>query len=219
MTASKPIGMRRPLIALMLALLTVLPGAAHADAEIVLYTDPVNDGHVTGAAWAPVADLVEGRIAETDSELIVAWQVALNPLGKSGLPAALRLDFEFTLDVPGDDVPSEDFAVRLETTRTGGTAGYMDSACTEAPEGQPVTCTRLASAVVVTSVDGPVFRARLRRSDLKAAGASVAVTGAIMMEKHMYRGIAAYLGVNGVVATHNLSDQASMTAPYVLGTV
>lgn len=213
---AEPGGMPRSLLAMSLALLTVA-GSASASAEAVLYTDPVSDGYVTGPAWAPVADLIEGRIVETDTELIIVWEVAANPFGTLALPAGLRLDFEFTLDVPDDAVPPEDFGVRLESTRTGATIGYIDGSCTEAPEGQPVSCTRLSSAHVTTSVEGPAFSARLRRSDLKAGGASVAVDGAVLMEKHMYRGIAAYLGANGAVVTHNLSDQASMTAAYRLG--
>lgn len=206
----------KTLLASIVLALAVTGAHAEPFAAVVLYTDPVADGVVLGPALPPVVDLIEGTIAETETELIISWKLVAVPDGTNGLPGLQRLDFEFTLDVPGDGLAPEDFGVRLETTRTGSTIGYIDASCTQ---GSTVSCTRLGSAVVGTSVNaaGDTFTATIRRSDLRSSGTKVAVDGAILEEFFMYRGIASYLGVAGALVTHNLSDQADMPAPYVLG--
>lgn len=211
--------MKKALCIALLAALCATGAQAATSPTVVLYTDPTSDGVVLGPALPPTVDLIEGAIAETDTHLIIMWKVATIVDGTNGMPGTQRLDFEFTLDVPNDGKPAEDFGVRLETSRTGGTTGYIDASCTEAPKNSSVTCTRMNGAVVTTSVDAAsdTFRAEVRRSDLKAGGVSVAVDGAVLAEKRMYRGIASYLGIAGSLVTHNLSDQADITTPYVLG--
>jgi hypothetical protein len=208
--------MKKTLLLLTLATLSMTGAHAATSPTVVLYTDPVADGVVLGPALPPLVDLIEGSITETDTHLLIDWKVVEIPDGTNGLPGLQRLDFEFTLDIPGDAIAPEDFGVRLETTRGGSTLGYIDASCTQ---GSTVSCTRLNSAVVTTSVDAATntFRAAVRRSDLRSGGVPLAVDGAVLEEFFMYRGIASYLGVAGFLVTHNLSDQADLPAPYVLG--
>lgn len=212
--------MRRSLIVLILATLAAAPGARAATlAPVQIYTDPVADGVVLGPALPPQIDLIAGTIAETDLDLIITWELVDIPDGTKGIPEGQRLDFEFAFDFdPASAAPPNAFGVRLVTTRSGtGTSGWLDGNCVQ---GTPVTCTKIANAFVATSVDAAAdtFTAVVRRQDLKkAGGVSLAVDGAELTEFFMYRGIASYLGVPAVVVTHNLSDQADLTAPYILG--
>lgn len=203
----------RTLVAMSIAFL--VGTTSPASAAVVLYTDPAGDGVVLGSALPPQVDLIEGTLAETDEALVVGWRLLDVPDGTAGLPMAQRLDFEFSLDDPDGVADPVSFGVRVETTRTG-TTGYLDGNCTPGP---PVSCTPVPGAVVATSVDpaSDTFTAVVRRRDLRAGSVGVAVDGAVLTEAVLYRGIASYLGVPAVVVTHNLSDQADIPAPYVLG--